>query len=157
MNTNQLNCVINCDPALSTYVLGTFPSDRLPMYVKRRPCGVIANTDPYYKQGQHWVGLFITERNTGEFFCSLGQSIEHYTRSFTDFFLRNGVRSITSNAIRLQSELSSVCGFYVVYFLTHRCRGVPMSDIISEFDPRNTNINDAYVSDFVENIFPLCI
>ena len=156
MNSDQLQCVINCDHILSKYIKGVFPSDRVPIYLRSTPGGIICNNQPHYMRGEHWISLFITPERTGEFFCSLGFPIEHYSTYFKDFFYRNGVKHIISNTKRLQCENCSTCGYWVLYYLVNRSRNISMFDIVNEFDHSRTHVNDEYVHDFIVNSYPCC-
>lgn len=83
MNTKSLKCAINCDKELSRYVLGVFPSDRIPTQIQTFPCGFILNTDPQNRPGNHWVAVYITSPGKGEFFYSLGRNPTFYYPLFS--------------------------------------------------------------------------
>ena len=156
MNSEQLQCIINCDPRLSKYIEGVYPSDGTPIRVKTIPGGIICNNLPHYMRGEHWVCLYITPERTGEFFCSLGLPIEHYSKQFTDFFVRNGVKHILSNTKRLQCKKCTTCGYWVLYFLLKCCQNISMFDIVNEFDSNFIHVNDDYVYEFIVNSYPYC-
>ena len=156
MNSEQLQCVINCDYILSKYIKGVFPSDRAPVRLQTIPGGIICNNLPHYTRGEHWVSLYITPERKGEFFCSLGLPIEHYSKYFKDFFYINGVKHITSNTKRLQCENCTTCGHWVLYYLVHCCRTISMFDIVNEFEQTRTHVNDEYVYDFIVNSYLCC-
>ena len=44
---------------------GVFPSDKLPQTIEKYPCGIVANTDPSDKPGEHWIALFISIEQKG--------------------------------------------------------------------------------------------
>jgi hypothetical protein len=54
----------------------------------------------------------------------------------------------------LQSPLSSVCGQYCIYFLHHRARGIPMSEMVKYFHS-NLDDNDQYVYDVIGEHYKL--
>lgn len=98
MNTRQLECVINCDPVMSKIITGVYPYDLIPRYInKGMPQGIIANTDLHDGPGDHWVALYIDHANRGEFFCSFGYSVKHYSKQFIDYFNHLGIKTVTSN------------------------------------------------------------
>ncbi len=124
MNTEQLRCIISCDRVLSHRVSGVYASDNLPgrILLRTLPEGIVANSDSLNGRGKHWLALFVTRGKEGEFFCSFGYPIEHYSSHFKDYFTNLGIGRVTSNKAKLQSDSSNSCGYYSVYYLVHRCR-----------------------------------
>lgn len=156
MNTGQLGCVIKCDEIMSKVVIGVYPYDRLPRYINEVPQGVIVNTDAHDGPGDHWVALYIDDSNRGEFFCSFGYSVTQYSKQFINYFNHLGIKAVTSNRQKLQSDNTNVCGYYAVYYLAHRCRGISLTKIVETFDKFDTVVNDAYVQDFIVNTYTCC-
>ena len=156
MNSKQLQCIIKHDRVMSELVSGVYPYDRLPRYINKVPQGFVANTDSHDRPGQHWVALYTTEKSYGEFFCSFGNSISHYSPHFIDFFRQRGVKTVISNTRKLQSDNSMFCRFYTVYYLAHRCRDISLQQIIDTFDDSDTYVNDEFVHDNIVNSFEYC-
>jgi len=125
--------------------LGTF--DFLPKEV-HYPGAYVFNTDRQSGPGIHWVCVYFDRDGNADFFDSFGREPEMY--GFSDF-LRRHARRCSYNHVQLQSLYSITCGYFCVFFLLHRCRGVPMSKIVSWFDPVCKNWNDHVISEFVQN------
>lgn len=116
--------------------------------------GFIANTSPHNESGQHWVAFYVVDEKRGEFFDSFAHPPEYYSRKFTNFFQRQSV--ITEwNHKRLQSDISTVCAQYCVYYLLHRSRVQTLQEIIKPFT-KDLLTNDEYVYNVVDNMFPFC-
>ena len=61
LSTRDLEDMMKQDPVASSCFLGVFASNELPTY----PSGLIANTDPNNKPGQHWVAMFFPQGQEG--------------------------------------------------------------------------------------------
>ena len=157
MNTGQLLCAIQCDRVLQHKVCGVYASDLLP---KERPVqgdwGCVANTDPHLLPGKHWVGFYF-ERKTdkGYFFDSYGHSPLHYNAEFVTF-LNEHCKEWTYNETCLQSKRSRACGFYVLFYLLYRCRGVDRNNAIIHMFSNDPVANDIFVSNFMCHYFQKC-
>lgn len=154
MDANTLRCIVNCDSDLSKRVIGVFAADEIPRSISSLPTAFIINTDRRRDKGKHWVAVYATRQNA-EFFDSFGRKPSFYARAFTDFFTRNNL-TLQYNDRKLQSDSSNTCGYYCIYYLINRCRGVPMTDIIRTFSNDLYN-NDMFVYDVVKNVFPYCV
>ena len=121
--------------------LGVFACDRLPARLPmKRPLLAICNTDPHYKEGQHWVAVYVDENSHGEYFDSFGREPPRIFK----IFLNNNCVEWTSNTVRLQSVISSFCGHYCVFYclLKHSRHDLP--SILNYFTD-DTALNDAMV------------
>ena len=155
MNTSQLQCIISCDPVLRERVLGVFAADQLPTAVPYIPCGFIANTDIKSQSGTHWLAFFI-ENNTVDCFDSYGQHPGVYNALFSAW-MQNQSLNVRVNQTRLQSDTSSVCGLYCVYFLRQRLLGHSMKCIIERFNVTDFEANDRYIFDMFSDIYSHCV
>ena len=95
----------------------------------KRPTFLIVNTAESHKLGSHWVTIYLPDTGPVEFFDSLGKSPSHYHPYFHTFLQSFGSGYIW-NTVAYQSPDSTLCGEYYLYFGYHRCRGVPMRDIL---------------------------
>ena len=84
MNTAQIAYALEHDPKTSKKFCGVFPSDKLPQTIDWYPCGLVVNTDPSTKPGTHWIGIFLTSPQNGEWFDYYGKPPEFY-----ELFLRS--------------------------------------------------------------------
>ena len=85
MNTAQIVYALEHNPKTSKKFCGVFRSDKLPQTINRYLCGLVVNTDPSTKPGTHWIGIFLTSPQNGEWFDSFGNLPEFYGPVFTEF------------------------------------------------------------------------
>ena len=90
------------------------------------PHCTIANTDPIDLPGQHWVALFWSAPDQGDFFDSYAIPPQRFRRRWQCF---QGFQAPHS----IQQWTSNVCGDYALYYLYHRCRGTPLPKIVQYF------------------------
>lgn len=141
------------DPMSRKCFLGVFPSDVLPSKTICYPSCLIANVDSQYLPGSHWVAFYFTALGNGEFFDSYGNPPDFYSDDFTRFISRGSQNKWTYNSTPLQGEFSNVCGEYAIFFLQHRNRGMPLTQIVNMFT-KNTLHNDRMVWKFCKKRFP---
>ena len=155
MNTTQLQCCIDCDPVLKDKVIGVFAADQLPMTLSKYPCGFIANTDTYSKPGQHWCAFYVERAGVVEFFDSYGQKPATNSVHFKQWIAEHGPK-VTSNDRQIQSDFSSVCGLYCLYFLHQRLNGHSMIQIVNSFTP-DVSFNDQHIHERLMHVYSMCI
>ncbi len=143
MNTLQLRDILQSDFEINKHFLGVFPADKAPT---DQPGCIIVNEDKSSKPGTHWVAIFRFPSGIVEYFDSYGRD-PTATPIKTD--LKNQV--VITSKKRVQGLLSSTCGQHCIYYLFHRCRGVPFEEIIASYG-NYQNENDAMVMDFVESL-----
>jgi uncharacterized protein (UPF0335 family) len=94
---------------------------------KKTKIGIVFNTDPSYKGGQHWICAFIDlENNEMNFFDSYGSNgyypkeIEAFFNKLIDEGKSIGVDlKVKKNIVRHQYK-NSECGVYCIKFITER-------------------------------------
>ena len=126
---------------------GVYPSDKLKARFVPKPSAYVINLDPARKPGTHWVGVYFDGQGNSEYFDSYG--LPPHTTSIKTFLRSHTAGHTRWNTRKLQGDFSTVCGQYVIYFLTHRVRGHSMKDIVNPFST-NTDANDNFVKDFVK-------
>lgn len=151
MEGRHITRIMAADQATRTVFQGLGASDFLPRRI-RYPSAYVLNTDRQSGPGIHWVAVYFNKDRSAEFFDSFG--LNPGVHGFSDFLTRHS-RSFSYNHIQLQSPHSITCGYFCVFFLFHRCRGVPMSTIVSWFDPVCKSWNDHVVSEFVYDLFDM--
>jgi|SRR5215470_6848668 len=129
MFSSQISRALLSDPYISKCFYGVFPCDKLPVKVKF-PCAVVANTDPSWESGEHWVCYYIDKDGKAEYFDSYG--LPPSNCELFDFHNRNGVNH-NYNRQQLQGTDSDACGHYCIAFLTNRARGEPLQDIVDRY------------------------
>lgn len=150
MDTTQLTGILESDPYARSYFAGVMPCNQLPTKLSKAPACLIVNTDPSWKQGAHWLAVYMDENRNLEFFDSYGRDSNKY-RLIHDFLKRNSADPWKMNTKQLQGPLSSTCGQFCLYFLLWRCRGVSFEKIMSGFD-ESVHTNDVMVTTFVNSL-----
>lgn len=115
---------------------------------------LVVNTalDPNKTEGEHWVGLYADKSKPDfDYFDSLGAPPTKQV--FYSFFNRQQ-RAWAANIQPLQDPLSSVCGYYCLFFLFMRCRGHSMKDITLTFSDDFAQ-NDTMVQNYIHEHYSL--
>lgn len=146
MFQDELQCILESDSYVRPLLGGVYAPDTMPQYVNYPSC-YVSNTAPSWTSGQHWVAFYFDSYGNGEFYDSLGNPPEHYQPSFKHFMDIN-CRNQVFQRKQIQSSWSSVCGSHCIYYLTWRCRGSSLPDIVNRFS-RDTAYNDYIVAEFV--------
>lgn len=146
MNTNEIEKVIQQNSCAPEVFAGVFARDRIPKRIKY-PCSMVWNTDPAHKPGEHWVAVHLDEDGIGEYFDSYGLEPP---ACFKRYMQQNSVKW-TWNTTQLQDVWTSACGYFCVFYIIYRSRGIPMSDIVKHLN--NIEENDQYVMQFVSALF----
>lgn len=107
----------------------------------------IINTHPSDKPGEHWQAVFFDSRNRAHFFCSYGSLPSKTTKKF---ILRNSTVFLY-NSRRLQHRLATSCGLYCLYFLWHKCRGLP----VTQLQTKDLCSNERLIHQFARKYFKL--
>ena len=156
MNTSQLECMIDCDPALRNNVVGVYAADQLPQHGLGQPYGFIANTDPRLLPGQHWCAFYGDGRGHVQFFDSYGRFPGQNSAFFAKWLFKND-KTVRVNQTQIQSENSTVCGLYCVMFLHEMFTGETMEDFVNIFDSTRKDVNDSYVFNLITNTYSECL
>lgn len=127
--------------------MGVYPGDMLPTE-DAKPGFYIANTDPHFKAGEHWVAFYIPSdkrKNPMEYWDSYGFQPPEIFNPFLEVpYLRN--------TKFIQHPLSSTCGQYCIYYVLKRYQGYSMENIVGKFSV-DTLENDIIVNQTVEHNF----
>jgi hypothetical protein len=85
--------------------------------------GIVFNTDPHYKEGSHWIALFINvSKKYIYYFDSNGNPPPNEVKKFSERVKSQGNSlgidlNVTSNYPRSHQKTDSECGMYVLYFI----------------------------------------
>lgn len=150
MDSTQLFQALSTNVHTRNAFLGVFPSNQLPRRIHHYPTCFIANTDPSYESGTHWLAFYLPSPHHLEFFDSYGHEPTEFPGSIRTFVRR--FPHVNFNAMTLQSNISAVCGQYCIYYLYCKCRGYSLNDILLSFVP-NQLCNDRNVYNFVTHHF----
>jgi hypothetical protein len=124
---------------------GVYYADQIPRGNKKQSC-FIANTDVSGLPGSHWVSFFFPIKGPPEYFDSGGKPPDYYHTFFEDVLVLEGPQYLY-NATKVQARGSSTCGYFSIYFLYHRCRGLTMRSIVQSFYHNSLTDNDYIVLD----------
>lgn len=145
MNTCQLNKTFFKNKTFK----GVFPCDQLPQTERfKLPYGLIVNTDPASKPGEHWISIFVNENRHAEIFDSFGKPP---TNNFIVAFVECNADSSCFNVVRVQHELSEKCGQFAIGFLKARMRGFSAEEYLSIFTQDDLRQNDKIIELFNNN------
>lgn len=141
MDGDSLERVLRADPHASKFFVGVFAADTLPHPLPRKPALLIANTDPRYRPGQHWVAIYVDAKGRGEYFDSYG--LPPFV-TWHRLFMRKACKSWKYNHVDLQALNSTVCGQYCVVYLLFKAHGYTLSNFLARFT-QNCDKNDVFV------------
>ena len=91
--------------------------------------GIVFNTDPHYKDGSHWISLFINIKEGYIFFFdSAGDKVPKEIKIFADRVIEQGEKlglnlKFEENYPKAHQKGNSECGMYSLYMITSVLRG----------------------------------
>ena len=132
-------------PLLRLRYAGVYPRDLLPAHPSRDSF-YICNTAPSSHPGIHWVLINRNSSQHTEFFDSLGRHAIHSSikKFLGDYYTRAIVQT--------QETMSSLCGEYCLFYITLRCQGHPMEDVMALLNAAGSQ-SDWLVSSYVYETF----
>ena len=146
MDELQLSLALTRNPQTRHIFKGIFPADSFIERPASYPAAYIFNTKLSGHPGEHWFALYIQSPSHNlEFFCSYGTrpperlliSIGRWSR-----------RTYVYNSLWLQSPFSLNCGYYCLYFIFQRRRGLTFDEITAKFAHGEFTFNDRLVVNF---------
>lgn len=143
MDSIQIVEVVSHLNPLNTRFLGVYPCDKLTtIEIDRKPCCLIINTAPSTHNGEHWVGIYLSDFGECEFFDSYGMlpsgDILKWINSISSKFIYNDCC--------IQGLFTAACGAHCLYYLYHRCNNFTMGEIVRD-------ASDAIVQAFVCGLY----
>ena len=142
--TNSLKC--------SSNFLGCYAEDELDsLKLTSFPCFLIANIDSSNMKGTHWIAIGVF-KDTIEIFDSLGFDIFNWPRipcTLLNFLHNLSVSRRVIVAPCIQSNRSTLCGFYSIYYVIRR-RFSSFTETTNCFDTQNLEYNDSILSKFFQ-------
>jgi hypothetical protein len=152
MNTTEIRRILHTaiNKQMTTDV---FACDQL-QSLKSEKFAVIVNSDTSDEPGTHWLALFKESGDTVEFFDSYAMPIEFYNTNILNF-VSTKCKFLRQSEIQIQSDFSSVCGQFCIFYLVSRANGLNFNDILNEFSEINLSKNNEKVSRFVRDNFGL--
>lgn len=126
MNTIEINNILS---NLNSFI-GTFPCDVFPE-VKKKPAGMIFNTDTSNGGGEHWIAVWMTVDGTSEYFDSFG--FPPLVKQTQDFLSNHSPNGFTYNNKTLQHPMAVSCGPFCVAFIIAKSLGQTFVSFVSKF------------------------
>lgn len=148
LSSEQLMCMIKCDPLMRENVLGVFPADQLQRLNVGQ--GLILNTKPHHHPGEHWLAIY-NSGNFVEVFDSLAALTDKSEIDFKKIYY-----NVHFNKRSIQCFDSLVCGHYSIFYLFLKVRDISFQDFLDMFSP-TCEISDDYVYNFINRKFHLCL
>ena len=127
---------------------GIYSRDSLPMRILQYEVGII-NLDTQLGTGTHWVA-YRNGPNHSEYFDSFGLIMPNKVL----FYLKTNGKPIYYSGDEIQERDSVLCGYWCLYYLLERQKGVPMLNVIhnAKFDMNNQAVNHRFIIDYFKNI-----
>ena len=149
MDTETLIKFMNFDYQTKAHFRGCMPRDFLPIQLK--PCSFyVINLSASYSNdsGSHWVLISTMHSDICAYICSLGQKPIH----------KNVIKSLNSHGSKIiyndfknQHEVSTVCGFHVIFTAAMISRGHSLLNIMTQFFTNESYINDHAIVEIISS------
>ena len=152
MNSREIAESLRGDVYARRVFEGVYPRNELPRYLPHHTTthAFFINTDHRQGPGKHWVAVWFDGRGKAEYFDSFGLPPSFYP-DIERFILRHSYQ-YRYNQRLVQDLTSSACGYYVLYFIFKKSRGVSLSRLLSPFHPHKLRMNDQKVMSYVRAI-----
>ena len=127
---------------------GIYSKDVLPDRIKRNEVGII-NLDSQIGPGTHWVA-YRNNKNGSEYFDSFGLIMPNKEMKY----LMISGKQIFYSGDEIQERDSVLCGYWCLYYLLERQKGVPILNVIhnTKFDINNQTVNHHFIIDYFKII-----
>ena len=122
--------------------LGAYPCNRIPETTPTPPYAIILNTDKDDQPGSHWVAVFVSENNHGEYFDSF--AFPPLKEEITSFLAKQDICFCTSQVV-IQHPASVACGHFAIGFILARLRGISFQKYLTYFKTENLRDNDKLI------------
>ena len=149
MNTRQLQCALDSDPAMKDYSRNVLALDQFQRANLSDKGIYVCNDQPSKKSGNHWFLIFIDPEKI-YFVDSFANEPKYY---HVDEKLRTLKKPIFTFSKMLQSPFSTLCGEYCIFFAYHLSRNFNLEYVI-RFFTNDCVQNDQNVKDFIWRKFP---
>jgi hypothetical protein len=150
MNTAEIAHAMSSNRITSSLFRGVFACDEVPPSMAL-PAAIIVNTDTTQEPGAHWIAFYQEREGEVEYFDSYGKPLTFYGPKVE---VLGKDKRVISQAHQLQSNLTTVCGQYCMFFLLRRCSGESFAHIVHLFTASQTS-NDTMVCQYVNFHFDM--
>ena len=131
MSARFITKALKCSPNF----IGCFAENQLKsLTVTQFPCFLIVNVDSTETSGSHWLAIGIF-KNSIEIFDPLGFTIFNWARvpcDLLEFLHRMSLTRQVRVSPRIQSNQSTYCGFYCIFYIILR-RFTVLRNIVARF------------------------
>ncbi len=146
----------NVDSKIKPYFRGLFNPDTtknaLAMIDPNKPNFLILNTDPSYKDGAHWVSLYVDLQNKCYFLDTFAHHPNYY--NLENFCAEATGDDFIMIPTALQSKFTTVCGLYTIFFGHHLCIGKDLDTILSMLKPEKTKVlRDKHIFEWFQETY----
>ena len=123
---------------------GVYSRDNLPAKMNKKECGII-NLDSQIGPGTHWVCYRNIDRYC-EYFDSFGLPMPEEVLTY----LSTGGKQIIYSHDEIQERNSVLCGYWCLYFLYERQRGISFLNTIHnpQFNPVDQSVNHNFLINY---------
>lgn len=150
MNSDLIDHLLSKDSVTKKYFRGVYSRDNVPTPEHAENFYVV-NCDTSYEDGSHWIAMYISEKNTSEYYDSFG-----FKPWYNELKYYLGCNYVY-NDLQIQHPFSSVCGQHVIFYIIQRCNGVSLKQIQEIFKycstPKKYLLHDIIVNTAVERYF----
>ena len=111
LTTSKITNILSNDPFSKSCFIGVFPRDKLPELISYPACFVV-NTDPSYKVGEHWLGMYFDRYRKCYFFDSFRNEPDYFK---LDQFVNKNSVEVEFNYYQIQdffSPTKELCSFF---------------------------------------------
>ena len=124
---------------------GIYSRDELPSKILKNEVGIV-NLDSQIGPGTHWVAYRTGEKET-EYFDSFGLIMPNEVMKYL-------ITSVFYSGDEIQERDSVLCGYWCLYYLIKRQKGIPMLNGIhnAKFDMDDQTLNHRFIIDYFKNI-----
>ena len=91
---------------------GVYPIDSLPITLSRKKA-IIINLDESYKEGSHWVALYLDDKGIAHYFDSFGRRPQGLILTF----IERVSNYLMFNLKKYQGNISTACGYFCILFV----------------------------------------
>ena len=120
--------------------------DRLPKYVNY-PSAYVINTHNSDQPGEHWLAVYYDSNGYCTFFDSFARSPKEFG---LEKFFNSTWTGWKFNQKRVQEHYTATCGYYCIYFILLKSRGLEIEDILILFDDKDFIVNDFRISKLIK-------
>lgn len=133
-------------PIVNKQFLKITSIDEIPKEIKEKHF-IISNLSPSNEVGSHWITIIRSEKDTLEIFNSLGMNSIDRLQPYLKLTKKVNV---IFNEQPFQSNESTSCGFFCIYFIVHRILNLDMSfeHVLEHIFSKDCQINENKVVNF---------